>query len=201
MPSITFSLDSFISAGLGAFIGSSVALVGVYLSHWLQGKSQNKKDAKHLMGVLQAFHDETETIWESYHGNVGARIEALPDGDPFLMYWPISHDYFTIYNTNAIHIGRIKDHDLRKAIIATYTKGRGLIDSFRMNNEIVQKYEYAAILFQETQNPVHQANVENCIHALRQYAVSLKRQHGELKILVSDLLRRLRKQGVLNSTN
>ena len=195
------SFDTLLTSAFGSLIGSLLTLAGVYWSHWLQVKSQDKKDAKHLMGVLQAFHDETETIWESYHGNVGSRIEALPDGDPFLMYWPISHDYFTIYDTNAIHIGRIKDHDLRKAIIASYTKGRGLIDSFRLNNEMVQKYEYAAILFQETQNPVHQANVDNCIHALTQYAVSLKRLHGELKIHVSDLLRRLRKQGVLNSTD
>lgn len=199
MPNVTWNFDTFFASVLGALIGGSLALAGAYLSHWLEVKRQNQKEAEHLIGLLQGFHDEVETIWESYHGSAGAQIEALPEGHPFLMYWPITQDYFTIYNTNAFFIGRIKDHDLRKAIIATYTKARGLIDSFRMNNDIVQKYEYAHLLFQETKNPVHQSNVNNYLQSLSRYAANLKRLHGELKVLSSDLLRRLRKQGVLNS--
>ena len=170
-----FNLESFLSAGLGAFIGSALTLVGVYWSHRLEVQRQEKKEADQLIGLLQSFHDEIETIWESYHGNAGAQIEALEDGHPFLMYWPITQDYFTVYNANAFFIGRIKDHDLRKAIIATYTKARGLIDTFRMNNDFVQKYEYAYILFQETQNPVHQASVNNYLQILTQYAPKFKK--------------------------
>lgn len=115
-----------------------------------------------------------------------------------LMFWPITQDYFTIYNTNAFFIGKIKDHDLRKQIVATYAKARGLIDSFRMNNELVQKWEYTAALAQESQLPIHQSNAQARHQSLGRYSAALKNRHFELKTMVSELLRRLRKEGVLS---
>lgn len=106
--------------------------------------------------------------------------------------------YFTIYNANAFFIGKIKDHDLRKKIVATYSKARGLIDSFRMNNELVQKYEYAFVLAQESQTPIHQTTAQARYQSLIQYSEALKIRHAELKSIVSELLRHLRKEGVLS---
>lgn len=136
MADFSWNADALLSSGVGAFIGSALTLAGAYLVHWLEKKETTRKEAEHLLGLLQGIHDEIETLWESYSTSIGAHTEALPDNSPMLMFWPITQDYFTIYNTNAFFIGKIKDHDLRKQIVATYAKARGLIDSFRMNNEL-----------------------------------------------------------------
>lgn len=67
-----------------------------------------------------------------------------------------------------------------------------------MNNDLVHKYEYAFLLFQESQNPNHQLMANGHLQALIKYAAGLKKRHEELKNLVSDLLRRLHKEGVLS---
>jgi len=198
MADFVWNADALLSSGVGALIGSALTLAGAWLAHSLEKQESARKEAEHILGLLQAIHDEIETLWESYLTTAGAQIEALRDGNPMLMYWPLTQDYFTIYNTNAFFIGKIKDHDLRKQIVATYAKARGLIDSYRMNNDLLQKWEYAHLLFQESQSELHKANAQARYQSLIQYASSLKKGHGELKTMVSELLRRLRKEGVLS---
>jgi hypothetical protein len=198
MADFSWNADALLSSGVGALIGSALTLAGAYVAHWLEKRESARKDADHLLGLLQAIHDEIETLWEGYIGSIGAQAEALRENTPVLLFWPITQDYFTIYNTNAFFIGKIKDHDLRKQIVATYAKARGLIDTYRMNNDLVQKWEYAHLLSQESQNPIHQTNAQARYQSLIQYASEIKKRHVELKAMVSELLRRLRKEGVLS---
>ena len=185
--------DTLIATALGALIGSCLTLVGVYWTHRTQKRDTARRDAEHIQGLLQAFHDEIETLWGVYQASAGAELEALPNDKPMFMFWPLTQDYLTIYNTHASFIGKIKNQELRKQIIATYTKIRGLIDSFRMNNDLMQKWEYAHSLFQETRSPLHESNAKARYQALIDYAVSLKEQHLELKAMASELLHHLRK--------
>ncbi len=67
-----------------------------------------------------------------------------------------------------------------------------------MNNELVQKWENADLLFQESQNQLHKNHANARYQLLVQYAAALKNGHSELKIMVSGLLRHLRKEGVLS---
>ncbi len=198
MSGFEWNADALLSSGVGALIGSALTLAGALLAHHLEKKEANLKDGEHILGLLQAIHDEIETLWESYLASAGAQIEALQDSNPMLMYWPLTQDYFTIYNTNSFFIGKIKDHDLRKQIVATYTRARGLVDSFRMNNDLLQKWEHAHLLFQESQNELHKMHAQARYQSLTQYAASLKKTHLELKGMVAELLRRLRKEGVLS---
>ncbi|NMG32059.1 hypothetical protein [Aromatoleum evansii] len=198
MADFNWNGDALLSSAVGALIGSALTLAGVYYSHWLQKRQNAQKDAEHLLGLLQGIHDEIETLWESYTSSVGAHSEALQDSIPLMVFWPITQDYFTIYNTNAFFIGKIRDHDLRKCIVATYSKARGLIDTYRLNNELLQKFEYATLLAQESQTTVHEANAQARYQVLVEYASQVKVRHIELKAMVAELLRRLRKEGVLS---
>jgi len=178
---------------ISTLIGSGLTLVGVYWTHWYQKREAAHRDAENILGLLQAFHDEIETLWGIYQASAGAQLEALLNNEPMLMYWPLTQDYLTIYNTHASSIGKIKNHELRKQIIATYTKIRGMIDSFRMNNELVQKWEYAHSLFQETRGSVHESNANARLESLVEYAKLLKQTHSELESMVSELLHHLRR--------
>jgi hypothetical protein len=85
----------------------------------------------------------------------GARLESLRENEPFNFYYLFASDFFSVYNSNASLIGRINDNGLRKQIIKTYILSKGMVDSFRLNNALVHKFEYANKHYDETKQEVH----------------------------------------------
>jgi hypothetical protein len=190
-------LTTIIISGIAALVGSAISLFAAYLTHKWEIKKQKNNEERIIFGFLQALHDEVETIWEIYQKSAGSRLEVLNSGDPFLGYWPIASDYFTVFNSNAYLIGHIKDNDLRKEIVTTYTMAKGLVDLFRFNNELVGRYQQACSLFLETNQEIHKSQANAQHEMLSNYGSALKNSHDELKLKVNNLLRALRKKGVL----
>ena len=197
-----FDWATFGSAIAGAVVGGAIAgyfaLRSTDKNYKNQLKQGRENEEKLIKGLLQAIHDEIETVVERYQETMGARLESLKEGEPLLVYYPLVSDFFTVYNGNSFLIGRIPDNDLRKQIIKTYTLAKGMIDSFRMNNDLNQKFEYWHQVFQESKNEVHQQKATAHYGALVEYAKSLKNTHQQIKLESSQLLRSLRKYGVLS---
>ena len=191
--------DTLVSSGLGALIGSVLTLIATYLAHLLDRTKVKENEEKLVFGFLQGIHDEIETLWENYNGKVGVHVESLQQGQPFQYYWAVTQEYFTIYTENAHLIGCIDDHDLRKRIVSTYAKAKGLIDSYRMNNELVHKHEQSELIYEETKEEAHAKQAQAGIQILVSYASALKQSHSEVKADVTALLRALRKKGVLSN--
>lgn len=194
--------SSFGSAITGAIVGGLIA--GFYALKSTQKSFDNqqlhadKNEETLIKGVLQAIHDEIETIMERYQESMGAKVESLNDNEALAFYYPLVSDFFTVYNGNSFLIGRIKDNDLRKQIIKTYTLAKGMVDSFRLNNDLVSKWEFSEKLYAESQLEVHKNQAIAHYQSLIEYAKSLKESHKLLKQETSNLLRTLRKNGVLN---
>jgi len=197
--------SSFGSAITGAVVGGIIAgffaLKSTQKSFDNQKSQSDESEKKLIKGVLQAIHDELETIFERYQDTMGIRIENLKDHEALAFYYPLVSDFFTVYNGNSFLIGRIPNNDLRKKIIKTYTLAKGIVDSFRLNNDLVSKWEFSEKLYAESQLEVHKKQAIAHYSALIDYAFSLKEGHAALKIEVNDLLRELRKNGVLNEMN
>lgn len=147
---------------------------------------------------MQAIHDELETVYERYQETMGARLESLCENEPLNFYYPLVSDFFSVYNGNTFLIGRINDNDLRKQIIKTYTLSKGMADSFRLNNDLVHKFEYTNKLYDETKQEVHKQHAIAHYNSLVSYASTLKQGHVVLKHEITALLRTLRKNGVLS---
>ena len=128
---------------------------------------------------------------------MGTKLESLKNGEALLLYYPLVSDFFTVYNGNSFLIGRIPDNDLRKQIIKTYTLAKGMVDSFRMNNDMNQKFEYWHQVFQESKNEIHKQKAAAYFSNLVDYAKALKTSHQQVKSETAQLLRSLRKHGVL----
>lgn len=159
-------------------------------------QKQNQK--KLIKGFLQAVHDEIETLWDTYQTGIGVQLEVLQEGYALLVYYPVTQDYFTVYSSNGFLIGHVEDPDLRKLIVQVYSKSRGLIDSYKMNNEMLGKLEFWVNLHKETTNPVYEQNAQAQLVAMQVYAKRMRTSHNELKELSGQLLRRLRKMGVIS---
>lgn len=194
---MSIDIETIIISGVAALLGSVVSLLAVYLTHRWEKKKEKERENEIIFGFYQAIHDEIETLWEVYMERSGNRIETLKNNEPFLFYWPIGFDYFTVFNNNNFLISRIKDNDLRKEIVTTYTLAKGLIDTYRFNNELVYKYEQACAIYHETQLEAHQAIIRSQYTVLSDYGNSIKQSHFIIKEKVNSLLRNLRKQGVL----
>lgn len=184
----------FIIGLIGALLGGFFTLFGTLVAHFLENRREISKEKRELKGVLQAFHTELQTLWERYLSTAGKKVEDLSPGNPLLMYWPITQDYFTIYSTNARKIGEIEDPRLRSLLVTAYTRSRGLIDSFRMNNELNSKYEHFTALANSTRSQIDIANQNAYLKALKDYSSTLKEQHNELKQTIELLLREFTKQ-------
>jgi hypothetical protein len=104
----------------------------------------------------------------------------------------VYRDYFTVYHSNGLLLTRIKDDELRHATIKTYTKAKGLIDSFRMNNDLFDRWFAADLSFTQTGNPALAYAAHTRDAAIAQYAAVLKQQHDEMLVEVDRLLRSLR---------
>lgn len=190
-----------------AAIGGSVTggiITGVYSlkttdrSFYNQRRHTEELEERTISGLLQAIHDEIETVMDRYEEEMGAQVDTLKDGEPLDVIYPLVSDFFTVYNSNGFLIGRIYDNDLRKQIIKTYTLAKGIVDSFRMNNDLVGRFEHAKKIYQETRQEIHLQQANAYQEDLIEYAKNLKKSHKELKTEVNNLLRMLRKNGVLS---
>lgn len=199
---MSFDWSSFGSAITGAIVGGLIAgyfaLVTTKQSFKEQRARADENESKLIKSLLQAIHDEIETIYDRYQEEMGSRLESLDEGEALVFYYPLVSDFFTIYNGNSFLIGRIQDNDLRKQIIKTYTLSKGMVDSFRLNNDLVQKFEFSQKVFEETLQEIHNQQMTANYNALSEYAKTLKRTHMSLKQEVATLLRILRKHGVLS---
>ncbi|VAV85342.1 hypothetical protein MNBD_DELTA01-321 [hydrothermal vent metagenome] len=186
----------FGSAIAGAIIGGGITgfctFKAVTLVHKNDIKLEKKKESSLIEGLLQAYHDEIETVWGRYQNSMGTQLEALPNGTPLLLLYPLFSDYFTIYHSNASIIGKIDDHDLRKEIVSFYTAAKGLVDSYRLNNELVQKYEYWEALYQESNNDAHKQKAIASYQILIAYADAIRKLHEDIKEKKINLLKTLR---------
>jgi len=122
----------------------------------------------------------------------GGIIANLPANTPFAMFYPVGFDYFGIFNGNALLIGRIDNLQLRKLIVQTYTNAKGLVDSYRMNNVLLEKFQQTSLLAAQTQQPVHQTRAQTERAALAQYGQTMKASHDRVNGMVNQLMPALR---------
>lgn len=188
----------FVAAIVGGLIAGFFSLFATKMAFNNQKAQSQDNERAIISSLLQAIHDELETVQDRYQETMGSRLESLADNEPLNFYYPLVSDFFSVYNGNTFLIGRISNNDLRKQIIKTYTLSKGMVDSFRLNNDLVHKFEYANKLYDETKQEVHKQHAIAHYKSLISYATTLKQGHNVLKNEISDLLRTLRKNGVLS---
>ncbi|MDS0850508.1 hypothetical protein [Burkholderia cenocepacia] len=193
----------WVSVGVGlagAGIGGICTLLGVKWQLASSHDEQKDREAAHHKAILRALHDELETISEVYKSSVGNQIATLPKGQPFLYFWPVSSEYFAVYHSNSVFIGHLKNNDLRKSLIQTYTYAKALIDSFRLNNAFVEKHQQAVFITAQAPTDANKQFVQVTHQQLVLYGEILQESHRRLEKSAEETLRALRKAGVLSDT-
>lgn len=189
---------AIIGGWIGGSIGGRYALKATQKAHENQKNIADETEARIVKSLLQAIHDELETVFDQYQETMGNRIEALEKNQPLAFYYPLASDFFSVYHGNTFLIGRVKDHVLRKAIIKTYSLAKGLLDSYKMNNDIIHKWEHWSLVFAETQMEVHKIQAEAYRSSLINYAEVLKKMHEDVKVNLKETTRMLALAGIFS---
>ncbi|AQQ19863.1 hypothetical protein [Burkholderia cenocepacia] len=185
------------SGFVGALLGAGATLLGVKLQMRSNDNTEKKKDAARHAAVLQAIHDELETLKTVYMSTAGGVIQNHSACDPFIYYWPVSGDYFSVYHGHVAVLGYIQDDALRKALIQTYTYAKGLLDSFRLNNIFVERHEIAAQLHLREPSKDHQNALAIARDQLSLYAPVLVQSHQRLLAAIDSCIQQLRAAGAI----
>lgn len=172
---------------IGAIIGGICSLVATYMVNNHSKKEAQRTEKESIKAFLQAIQNEIGTLWELYKRGAGDFLEKTNNGYPFLYKYIVKQDYFIIYNKNSHFLGKINDALLREQIIITYTKSKAIVDSYTLNNSILEKYENMILLFQQTQNIQFKNNADEYLNSLKDYCDKLKFLHEELKEEMSKL--------------
>ncbi|MEI7695463.1 MAG: hypothetical protein WCI64_07450 [Chlorobium sp.] len=190
--------DPFLSGISGVIIGGLItgifSICAVILTNKHNMEVLETKEAKVLRGLLQALHTEIDCVFEHYKKTAGEYLKNTPNKGKIIFYYPVLSDYFTVYNENASMIGRIENDELRKLLVETYVKAKSLIDSFKMNNEHLSKYEQLNEQAIKTNCPVDHEKVVLQNEYLNSYGDQIRNSHAEMTKCVDKLLQLLDKE-------
>jgi len=195
------SLIASIAAIIGGLIAGIFSLYAVKLTNQHNQERLEKKEAKELQGLLQALHSEIESVFEHYQNTAGKYVEnCITNKMQINSHYPIYSDYFTVYNENASLIGRIQNDTLLTLLVQTYAKAKSLIDSFKMNNEQLAKYEQLCAVVSKTNNEFNNQKATEHEKTLIEYSEQIKSLHVEVIKCVNNLLTQL-KQEITSNQN
>lgn len=175
-----------VSGLIGALIGGLFTLYATNKVIRESNEKENRQEEKEVQNLLEALRVEIGTLWTFHMRRVGALIENLQDGQALEFYYPLTQDYFTVYNTNASRIGQVKQDELRDAIVVCYNKCKKVVDGFKYNNELYR--DYTQVSATPIDLPQHKALVKARLDKLADYARVIREDHYEVKGYVERML-------------
>lgn len=185
-----------INAMLGVLTG---ALIGAWASitatrHSIDAQKARDEDAERRLheSVVEAIADEFESLWNHYQSVIGAEIESAEQNEPVLTEFAADVDYFPVYRGNAIHVGRIADTNLRRAIIAAYCAAASMIDTLRIHRCMVSRFYDAEELRARSPSESSQRILDERLSSCRLITPVLQDTHRRLTEAATEVLHRLR---------
>jgi hypothetical protein len=189
---------SLVSVVIGGIIGGSMSLIAslkaTERAYKYRLKLQEQSRQEGVKNLIQAIHDEIDILWDRYLWGAGNELEKLAEGEPFLSFYPVTQEYFIVYNANSSLIGSIDNHELRKEIVTIYTKAKSLIDSYKMNNNYLERYHNLTSLFQQSKNPIFEQQASVIKILMIDRVKKIKLTHDEIKQDIKTLLEMLKKE-------
>lgn len=181
------NLVGFLSGLIGAVVGGLFTLYATNKTIRQENEKENRQEEKEVQNLLQALSVEVGALWGFHMGRVGAMVENLEEGkDAIEFYYPLTQDYFTVYNENAGKIGKIPDAALREVVVTCYNKCKKVVDGFKYNNELYLDYRNTGNILSD--DPKHQQLVAKKKELLVQYAIMIKEDHFILKNYIEKML-------------
>ena len=130
-----FDWSALLSNGIGAI----VALAGVGLAAHFAKKHARAARRATVIGGVKALWAEMTVNFTRYEAMLAQTVRTLEADHYLTVNWPIHSEYFSVYAANAGLLGELGDDKLAADIIEAVTAAKGLVDSLRLNLEMVEE--------------------------------------------------------------
>jgi hypothetical protein len=176
-------------------IGGGIAIKAAFIASRKQFEYLARKadidDISRSLRFLKSIKDELESIWEGFGRQVRPALDQLPQNQPFMLYFPVAHNYFIVFDKNVGALGEVRNDDLRKKIVFGYVRAKGFVDSIHYNNHLFQQIQEAQKNMFGSNAGVQLQNIANLTAQMTAYAVYLKAASEELKTIYAELIQAL----------
>jgi hypothetical protein len=132
-----FKKENFFSTLVGGAVAIAGGLAATWWSHKLQARHQRLEDSEFSENVLRAIRRELEALGEIYAKGIGKALHEVPEGKPLSQSLALTQEWFTVFNSNAVHLGKIEG-ELSERIIIVYARTKHVIEEFRINNNFIE---------------------------------------------------------------
>ena len=181
---------------VGAFFAGLVGLATSYILHKLEVKQRNLDDQEFKENILRAIRSELESLGMIYEKGIGAKLKEFGNLDIFPVRLSLTQEWFTVFNANAVHLGKI-DKGISNRIITTYAFNKALIEAFRINNDYLAEMTRVGFEIQlRGGQPDLNMRAETVQGWLVIQATEIKKLDGALKGAVKDLFEALDKRAL-----
>jgi len=184
----SFWKDPLVSTVLGGALAAAGGLVAVKYAERSRKRRKLEEDAEFRANVLRAIRCELIATGEVYDQGIGAELKKVPDGQLFPVRVGLTQGPFTVFNANAVHLGKI-DGDTSRQIIGVYIRSKQLIEEFRINNDHLQEIAQAEIQLQALSGHLTaKASLERTRELAVAQARKIKEVDAKLKVEVQELI-------------
>lgn len=155
-----FMMLGGVGAGLEALIGSPIVqtaiggLIGAYAASKAVDRqiaagrdAELRSDTAAIARLKLGLRVELEAVLTMTSQSLGppvAKWKAEGGCGTFPAIFPIESDYFTLFAKNADQLGQVEER-AAAAVIHAYIELKGMVDSFRYNNRLLEESEQARI--------------------------------------------------------
>lgn len=133
---------------LGAIIAGLIGYFSSLRIHKLEIIQREKEDLEFRNNVLRAIRSELESLSMIYERGIGAKLKENQNLDIFPIRLSLTQEWFTVFNANAVHLGKI-EKQISNRIITTYALNKALIEAFRINNDYLAEMARAGFEVQQ----------------------------------------------------
>ena len=172
---------------VGGLIGGSFAVLAQIVANGAQRRRDRKTERQAVTATLEAMEAELEVFQKVVLDELSGIFKdwdqkwlaQVPINLP-----PVNQNYFTVFESNAATIGRIKDPQLRQSMVNVYSTAKGLVDAVSYNT---QKYW----IWERLRCAPNASETKEATDDLIRWANSIRAQVGKLQTVVPELLGRI----------
>lgn len=127
-----------VAAGIGGGITAFATCLSTKRNHKNNLELWNKNEKINEQILISSLQTELSELRKLLEREFDEKL-IKDNSYKFEITFPEGTDYFTVFNTSASQLGRIKNDELRSKIITTYIEAKFFYDSLKTNTKILEE--------------------------------------------------------------
>jgi hypothetical protein len=130
----------FVAAIIGAIVGGVFTLFGTLLAAHFEKQKREEEFKSEIDSFLRGIKAEVAAIFLRYQNTIGRLLSSAASGAPICTVHFAQEEYFSVFNSSSVMLGKLKDTDLQNAILEFYVAAKGMLDTLRTNNDLSSRF-------------------------------------------------------------